>query len=301
MRKKSIVHWICCFTLCHTAVLHSNCTEAGDALSETSAATDAIAKSLIFHAPFDDSFDARVGKDKKLYTAASLERKSLVAGNDRPEVILLKDEGKYGGALRFQDNSEKVTLFQGVNSSYQQKNWSGTLSFWLKVDPDKGLKPGYCDPIQMTDKTWNDSSMFVDFDKDLPRTFRLGVFSEYRFWNPKDTAWEQITPEQRPMVVVQRPPFSSDQWTHIAWTFHNINPENNEKSNAVLYVNGVSQGELNAAMKFVWKPENAVIMLGIAYIGDFDDFSIFDRALTADEILTLMNLPQGAAQLKLDQ
>lgn len=259
--------------------------------------TGALKQSLIFHAPFDSTFDATIGSDKTLYTGHNLERKMIDRGNTRTDVELLKDSGKYGGALRFRDNNEKVTMFQGVNAGYKATNWSGTYSFWLKVDPDHGLKPGYCDPIQITDKTWNNSAMFVDFDKDLPRTFRLGVFSDYAFWNPKDIPWEKLPVADRPMVVVNKPPFSSSEWTHVAWTFDHINSDSGEDAVAVLYVNGKPQGELKGPMKFIWKPENAAIMLGISYIGDFDDFAIFDRALTAEEVQHLMSLPHGIMDL----
>ena len=66
------------------------------------------------------------------------------------------------------------------------KDWSGTVSFWLRLDPDKDLEPGYADPIQITDKKWDDASFFVDFTKDdKPRHFRLGIYSDLKVWNPK--------------------------------------------------------------------------------------------------------------------
>ena len=36
-------------------------------------------------------------------------------------------------------------------------------------------------------------------------------------------------------------------------------------------------------------------MIGILYIGDFDDLAIFNRALTAEEVLHLRNLPRGVS------
>jgi len=254
---------------------------------------ESLSTSLIFHAPFDGGTDARKADDRTLYTAESMERKSAVAGNQRADVSIVSGAGRYGDALRFKDNSPQVIFYKGANAGFKEKDWSGTVSFWLKLDPDKDLKPGYCDPIQITDKTWNDAAFFVDFDKDLPRTFRLGVFSNYKFWNPKDTPWEQIAVADRPMVPVVKPPFTSSEWTHVAYTFENINSSTNTESTATLYLNGKSQGSLKAPLKFSWDPSKAAIMLGISYIGDFDDLAIFDRALTSEEIATVYQLPDG--------
>ena len=44
----------------------------------------------------------------------------------------------------------------------------------LKLDPETDLEPGFCDPLQITDKAYNDSAVWVDFPKDdIPRHFRL--------------------------------------------------------------------------------------------------------------------------------
>ncbi|HAP06801.1 MAG TPA: hypothetical protein DCR20_03170 [Planctomycetaceae bacterium] len=255
---------------------------------------ESLQKNLIFLAPFDGSLDATIGQDKRIHTAENLERKVVTPGNSRTDVTLAPQAGRYGGALRFATSeSPKVTLFKGVNAGYSASNWSGTVSFWLKLTPDQDLKPGYCDPIQITDKTWNDASFFVDFDKDLPRVFRLGVFSNYKSWNPADTAWEKIEPKDRPMVPVAMPPFSRDRWTHVAWTFNNFNTANNSPGSATLYLNGKSQGSLKSPMTFTWDPAKAVIMLGIAYTGDFDELAIFNRALSDAEITTVYELPAG--------
>ena len=38
-------------------------------------------------------------------------------------------------------------------------------------------------------------------------------------------------------------------------------------------------------------------MLGIYYVGGLDDFAIFDRALSSDEMLQLYKLPKGVKSL----
>ncbi len=84
----------------------------------------------------------------------------------------------------------KSLCYLGQNMHYRSEDWNGTISFWMRLDPDKDLQPGYCDPLQVTQFAWNNGSFFVDFDKDLPRDFRLGVFSDLKFWNPENIDWK---------------------------------------------------------------------------------------------------------------
>ncbi len=256
-----------------------------------------LAKSLVFHAPFDDTCDARIGQDKLIYTAETLDRKDVKAGNHVSAATLVKDAGRHGGTLRFADKTDQVLFFKGVNSGFKSKDWNGTVSFWMKLNPDKDLKPGYCDPIQITEKAWNDAAFFVDFDKDLPRAFRLGVFSDYKVWNPKDTAWAQIAVADRPMVPVAKPPFASDKWTHVAFTFEDINAADGGDATATLYLNGERQGSMKQRSKYSWDVDKSAIMIGIFYIGDYDDLAIFDRAFSDAEIKSLYNLPNGVSAL----
>ena len=263
----------------------------------SAAPPEPLAQSLIFHAPFDGGPDAVKAADPSIYTAETLERKSVRPGNHRTDVSIAMGAGKYGDAIRFSDNLPQVLFFQGSNAGFKKANWSGTVSFWLKLNPDKDLKPGYCDPIQITDKTWNNAAFFVDFDKELPRTFRLGVFPDYKSWNPKDTPWEKIEVSERPMVPVANPPFSASEWTHVVYTFDNVNATNGSEATATLYLNGKPQGSLKRPMMFSWDPSTAAIMIGLSYIGDFDDLAIFDRTLTADEVIVLHGLPDGVGKL----
>jgi hypothetical protein len=50
-------------------------------------------------------------------------------------------------------------------------------------------------------------------------------------------------------------------------------------------------------MMFSWDPSKAAIMNGLSYIGDLDDLAIFDRSLTAEEVVQVFNLPEGVGKL----
>lgn len=259
-----------------------------------------LAESLIFHAPFDETLDARVGVDRRIATAESPARNRIQPGNQTSHVSLAPDAGRFGDALRFRGEGKQVVLFHGRNAGYRSEDWSGTVSFWLKLDPDKDLAPGFCDPLQMTDKTWNNSALWVDFDKELPRAFRLGVFSTPETWNPDDIPWDQFPVAERPMVAVDNPPFAADRWTHVVMVFDHINPGGARNSTAELYLDAVSQGRLSRPLRLDWEVDRAAIMLGIAYQGDMDDLAIFRRALSADEVRQLHELPRGVSGLAAD-
>lgn len=247
-------------------------------------------KSIRFHASFDGTGDAVVASgDGKLYTVESMARKQWTAGIGRPDVSIVKGEGKFGDCLRFGKKSPQVICYKGEAMPYQSKDWSGTVGFWMRLNPDKDLEPGHCDPIQITDKAWNDAALFVDFDKDLPRDFRLGVFSDLRFWNPENIAWEKLPIEKRPMVTLKKPGFTRDAWKHVAFTFAGINSSDGKPATTTLYVDGKPIGSLQQPLKFTWDTSKAAIMLGLDYIGDLDELMIFDRALNAEEIATLLN------------
>jgi hypothetical protein len=181
-----------------------------------------------------------------------------------------------------------VICYKGEVLPKYQGSIDGTVCFWMRLDPDKDLKPGFCDPIQITEKAWNDAAMFVDFDKDIPRDFRLGVFSDLKYWNPENTPWEKWPMEKRPMVTVKRPGFTREAWKHVAFSFEGINGPEEKPAQASLFLDGKLQGVLQGPMKFTWDPTKTAIMIGIEYIGDMDELMIFDRPLKTGQIETVM-------------
>ena len=253
---------------------------------------------LTFHASFDHSPDADLAAgDRRIYTAASLERKSRQPGLGT-DAVTLSDDGRFGACLKFHDTTDSVVFYAGgANVPYKHTAYGLTIAFWMRLSPDEDLKPGYVDPLQITDKQWNNASVFVDFTKDdQPRHFRLGVFADYNFWNPQDTPWEEIAESDRPLVTVKRPPFHRDRWTHVALTFDQLNAANQEAT-ARLYLDGQLQGSLVRPQRFSWQPENVAIMLGIQYIGSIDDFAIFSEPMDATEVRQLMGLARGIESL----
>ena len=71
-----------------------------------------------------------------------------------------------------------------------------------------------------------------------------------------------------------------------------------QAADTTLYLDAKSQGTLRGPQRFTWDPKQVVIMLGIYYTGQLDDFAIFNRPLSTDEIGTLYELKSGVAQLR---
>ena len=243
---------------------------------------------VVFRATFDKSTDAAIGAgDRRLYTAPAgykgqaSAQPGLAGAPVRHEP---KAGRRGGGALRFTAKNEAAVFYQAQgNVPFDPKNWSGTISFWLKLDPDQELAPGYCDPLQVTDKAYNDSAIWVDFTKDdKPRHFRLGVFGALSEWNPQKLDPDKNPGFDRRLVVVKKPPFARDRWTHIAIAYQGLGSGSGV---ARLYVNGVEQGATPPiAEGFAWDRSLGALRLGVNYVGLFDDLAVFRRPLTAQEI-----------------
>ena len=243
---------------------------------------------LTFRAPFDGSIDATVGAgDKRLYNAPNYKEQASAQpglGAAAADIELVPGAGRKGDALRFKKKNTKAIFFKADrNVAFEPKNWTGTISFWLNLDPDADLEPGFCDPIQVTDKAYNDSAIWVDFTKDdKPRHFRLGVFGALSSWNPQNTPTDKHPTFNNRLVVRKEPAFARGKWTHVAITFEKLG---SGSGNATLYLDARPVGSTPAiAELFTWEMSKAAIRLGVNYVGLLDDVAVFKRALSAEEI-----------------
>jgi Concanavalin A-like lectin/glucanases superfamily len=269
-------------------------TGAGPAA--TGAGQEPLRRSLTFHASFDGKVDAaHAAGDPALHWAASLKERQ----NSKPglppsgEVQHASGAGRSGDALRFTRRKSPVVFFRGLrNMPHGKSNWEGTVSFWLRVDPQAELETGFCDPVQITPRAWNDAAFFVEFEKraeSIP--FRLGVYADFGVWNPAKRKFEEIPAAERPLVTVANPPFSGKEWTHVAFTFERFNTGKPDGV-ATLYLNGELQGTLAPRQQtFTWDPEQTVIALGLGYVGLLDELSIYSRALDQREVRRLFANP----------
>jgi len=298
MHRPHLPHPVTTLTLTTALLLSAGCSST----SGPSASSQALRRSLIFHASFDHGLDADIAAGPRgLSNAPSLQQRGaatagLPAGG---EVQRVPGAGRFGDALRFTRRESPLVFFSADrNAGYRSADWSGTVSFWLQVDPAADLAPGYCDPIQITPRSWNDAAFFVEFEKrtnDVP--FRLGAYADFAVWNPADRKWEDLSAAEKPLVTVAEPPFRAGRWTHVLFTFERFN-SGRDDGMARLYLDGAFAGAIGPRRQtYTWDEARSLIMLGVGYLGLWDELAIFDRALTPSEVAAIHALPNGIADL----
>lgn len=252
-----------------------------------------LSEDLTLAATFDRGTSADFARgDAKLFTAAAYdELKTQRAGLHHPAAKISEGKGVHGDALSFPSKAKPVAYYQAAgNVNYQTDDWSGTISLWLSLDPDKELAPGYTDPIQITDVGYNDAALWVDFSDKNPRSFRMGVYGDLKIWNP-----ENIPPDKNPafnsrLLPATELPFGKGIWTHVVVAYEGLNTN---KGLARFYINGKLQGEREIEEPFSWDIEKAKIFLGLNYVGLLDEVALFKRALSQEEVQLLYHLPGG--------
>lgn len=272
-------------------LLSSSCS------SQETDSRQTLKTSLTFYASFDEKSDADFAKgDASMYTARKYDQLPEGEKGLKSEHIQLVPEGVSGGALNFTQKSEHILFFKASeNLDYSAQDWSGTLSFWLQLDPNQDLEPGYCDPIQITDEGYDDAALWVDFSDQNPRDFRLGVYGDATAWNPEGGEGGDHPEFMQRLVPAKSFPFSRKQWTHVVIQFSQLNTN---LGSAQLYLNGQLQGtQKDIQEPFSWELERATIRLGINYVGLMDELAIFNRALREDEIKALYELEGGVKSM----
>jgi Concanavalin A-like lectin/glucanases superfamily len=262
-----------------------------------SAQSASLASALTFHASFDRGLDADFSRGDKACFLRSGKGLAPAAANE--ELKLVPEAGRFGGGLHFTKKGTTQPRFKGPGVlGYNDKNWSASVSVWLRLDPDKDLEPGYCDPVQIVGDDTKKGFIFLEWSKDeTPRHFRFAIRPLFHLWNPDNIDWAKMAPERRPAVNLPRAPFSREAWTHVVFSFENLN-DKAKKPVGRLHVNGELKGTIeNHDLTFGWNPDAVQLVLGASYVGQLDDLAVFNRALTDAEIKELFALKNGAGEL----
>jgi len=256
-----------------------------------------LSAALTLHASFDKGLDADFSRgDRTCYIKKGAEVQRAEANEDAK---LLPEDGRFGGALHFTKKSSFQPAFKDSGVlGYNDSNWNTTVSVWLRLNPDLDLEPGYCDPVQIVGDDGKKGFIFLEFSKDeTPRYFRYAIRPLFQIWNPDNVAWADIPFDKRPMVQVDRPPFSREAWTHVVFTVENINNKSEKKAGR-LYLNGKLQGAIeNWDLTFGWDPSQVLLVLGASYVGHMDDLAVFNRVLSDEEVKQLYSLKNGVREL----
>ena len=254
---------------------------------------DVLKNSVTLYASFDDGLEADFAKgDSRLILAPSYDHKGDIKHSELPgNIIHAADEGYTGAALHFQSKATPVIYYSGKdNITYNSNEWSGTVSLWLRLNPDEDLAPGYTDPIQITDVGYDDAAIWVDFSNVNPRQFRMGLYGDRDVWNPDNIGPDENPNFQNRLLVASKPPFSREKWTHVVITFEHLN---GDAGIAKFYIDALPQGSKEIPEPFTWDVEKSKIYLGLSYVGFLDEVSIFDRALSQPQVAALKHWKGG--------
>lgn len=262
-------------------------------------ASKELKEALTFYVSFDrgTTADFSLG-DANIYTAngsyVDSKRKldDVQVGMKHPDHQIVQGQGRFGDAFEFNYRKGRQVVFYKSkdNLAYDPKSWSGSISFWLSVDPAEELG-WYTDPVQITDSNFNDASLWVDFTDDTPPSFRLGVFGDKNIWTLDTLSSSALEEFDRRTVNVKSPSFSRKKWTHVLITYDRLGTD---QSHSSLYLDGKKQGVISGIDDpFTWNYEESNIFLGLGFNGLMDELSIFNRPLTDEQAKELYQLKGG--------
>jgi lysophospholipase L1-like esterase len=263
--------------------------------------TEELKKAVTFYASFDRELKADfAGGERDPWTRlGQLDKKNFTYEKGYPEKAFRIAAGKgiSGGALECVDvlpGNGRIYFPAKGNLAFKKGGWGGTVSFWLKGDPNTMLKTGFCDPVQLTQKGANNGGIWCDFNDAKPRDFRMGVFPAVA---------EGVKPiaendPKAPIVKTKSTVFKADEWHHVALSWNNLDTGKKD-AQTVLYVDGKSIGEMkDIELAMNWEIEKTGIYIGVNFIGLLDEFALFNRALTEAEVKALKEQPALLTGLK---
>lgn len=267
------------------------------AASASMPAQESLRSALTFHASFDSGLDADFSLGDK---ACQVKKGGALVSCLPNDEVKLDAEGRFGGCVFYPKKGVTRPQFSGVDVlGYNDRDWSATVSVWLRLTPDEDLEPGYCDPVQIVGDDGKKGFIFLEWSKnETPRFFRYAIRPLVEIWNPGNLQWDEIPFEKRPMVQLSKAPFSRDAWTHVAFTLSHVN-NSQKKPSGTLYINGSRKGAIEGwDLRFGWKPESVALVLGASFVGRQDDLAVFNRALGDAEVNQLYNLEGGVGGLR---
>ncbi|MGH9630999.1 MAG: LamG-like jellyroll fold domain-containing protein [Bryobacteraceae bacterium] len=214
----------------------------------------------------------------------------LEKGFDTTVFRVARNAGIVGGALEARDllpHNGRIFFPAKDNIAYRTDGWAGSLSVWLKTDPNTMLKSRFCDPVQITQRGAGNGGIWFDFNDAKPRDLRMGAF-------PAVPAGGKALAESDPLAPIiwlKGVSFKASDWHHVVMTWTGFDTERNA-AQAALYVDGKLIGELkDREIAMEWDLDKAKIYIAVGYIGLLDELAVFNRALTPAEVTLLFQRP----------
>ena len=242
--------------------------------------TEVLRNHTCLYASFDDSVDAELSRgDGKAVMNTDVVRREPGAG-------------RFGGALVFNARdhgwAENEFLYAARdNFPYRESSFDGSISLWLRGDPDADLSPQYpVDPFHIS-RHAADASFYLDLTR--PNDWRYGSPRKLRFGFYNDS------PEQNmfvggQLIVAGELGWSDRKWHHVVATWRNANSGQADGS-AALYIDGRLRGTMQGyEHRLTWNLDELAIGLGQRYVGKIDELLITEKALSAEQVSALFTL-----------
>lgn len=266
---------------------------------------DALRRTVTFYASFDEAVRGDFGGGElNLRTRFNhaTEPGQFVFTNsfDASVFRIARGKGISGGALDCADvlprNGRIFFPAQG-NIAYRPGGWAGSVSVWINTDPNTLLKTTFCDPVQITQKGAGNGGLWVDFNNEKPRDFRHGAFPSV----PEGMKPIAETDPQAPIVWVKDIGFKAGDWHHVALTWSNLDTGRKDGVSK-LYIDGQSRGEIRGHdLRMNWELDKTGLYVAVNFIGLLDEFAVFNRELSAAEVVHLQKNPGLLTPLKRSQ
>lgn len=197
--------------------------------------------------------------------------------------------GRFGGALAFnaRDHAWAEDEFRYAargNFPYRETPFDGSISLWLKGDPDQDLSPQYpVDPFHVS-RHASDASFYLDLTR--PNDWRYGSPRKLRFGFYNDSPQQNMFVGGQ-LIVAGELNWHDGGWHHLVATWRNANSGQADGS-AALYVDGRLRGTMQGyEHRLTWDLDNINIGLGQRYVGKLDELLILDLALSAEQVQAL--------------
>ncbi len=265
-----------------------------------------LLRDVTFYASFDAAVEGDFGGGELSLSTRSnskTEKGAFVFEKGFPASAFRIAQGKgiSGGALEAVDvlpDNGRIFFPAKGNIAYRKGGWGATLSMWVNHDPDTQLKTGFCDPVQITHKGAGNGGLWFDFNDAKPnRNLRMGAF-------PAVPEGKQPIKESReafsPMMWIDRPGLKVGEWHHVALVWRNLDTGRND-GRASLYIDGKLMGEVRDKaypLSMDWDMDKVGIYIAVSYIGLIDEFALFNRPLTDEELGLIRTRPDLLSPLK---
>jgi hypothetical protein len=255
-----------------------------------------LRKAVTLYASFDEEVRMDFGRGDPVPGTRSVDpgdkkRFLFDTGFDPKYFRILKDKGISGGCLQAVDlppRGGRLFFPAKGNMSFQKESgWGGAFSVWVNTDPNKMLKTPFCDPVLITQKGFNNGSIWAHFNDSKPRALQSGTYPSI------PDGQEPVAEEdpKAPLTRLKNVGFKSGEWHYIVLTWDHFNSGKKDGTH-VLWVDGKKIGDLkDHAIGMDWDIERTRVYFAVNLVGLLDELAVFNRPLTVDEVMLLHKKP----------